>query len=173
MNLFILFEARVPPADGFEVFWSHGALRLICNHAGYSHLWTDQLGQTWKESAPAYSWPVLDGETARWSLRSAIDASVAAAFGLTRQQFEYTLSAFTHKTYPAAPQMCLVKFDELGALGIKAFSQKYDPYWNIPLNESLPKPAINLPVATQEPAADGQFALSSPLASTKRGRRIK
>jgi hypothetical protein len=29
---------------------------------------------------------------------------------------------------------------------VKAFTRKHDPYWDIPLNENLPQPAIDLPI---------------------------
>ena len=47
--------------------------------------------------------------------------------------------------------MCLARFDELKQLGLDKFTRKYDPYWDIPLNENLPQPVIDLPL----PGADG------------------
>jgi hypothetical protein len=37
-------------------------------------------------------------------------------------------------------------WDELHSLGLDAFTRKYDPYWDVPLVESLPKPVIELPL---------------------------
>ncbi len=41
--------------------------------------------------------------------------------------------------------MCLARFDELKSIGLGAFTKKHDPYWDIPLNENLPQPVIDLP----------------------------
>lgn len=120
-------------------------LRLTCNHAGYAPLWTGQLGDAWRETKPRHTWPVLEGDDARWAVRAAIDAVVADAYGLTRKQYEHILSAFSHKSYPKAPALCLARFDELKSIGLDAFTKKHDPYWDIPLNEKLPKPVIELP----------------------------
>jgi len=56
------------------------------------------------------------------------------------------LSTFSYKSYPEAPELCLVRFDELQAIGLEAFTKKHDPYWDIPLNENLPEPVIDLPL---------------------------
>ena len=47
------------------------------------------------------------------------------------------LSTFSHTSYKDAPRQCLAAFDELQQLGLEAFTQKHDLYWNIPLNENL------------------------------------
>ena len=31
-------------------------------------------------------------------------------------------------------------------IGLEAFTKKWDPYWDVPLNESLPEAVIELPV---------------------------
>ena len=36
--------------------------------------------------------------------------------------------------------------DELKSLGLAAFTKKHDQYWNIPFNENLPQPVIDLPM---------------------------
>lgn len=46
--------------------------------------------------------------------------------------------------------LCLAKFDELTTIGLEAFCRKYDPYWDVPLNENLPEPAIELPQVAEE-----------------------
>jgi len=56
------------------------------------------------------------------------------------------LSTFSHASFPHAPQLCLAKFDELKKIGLDTFTRKYDPYHDIPLNENLPKPVIDLPI---------------------------
>jgi hypothetical protein len=131
---------------------SHLALRLTCNHAGYEPLWREQLGDTWREPKPPFTWPVLATDDERWEVRAAIDAVVADAYGLSREQYAHVLSTFSHKSYPKAPALCLAKFDELKRIGLDAFTKKYDPYWDIPLNESLPKPVIELPIPASEEA---------------------
>ncbi len=173
VNLFILFEARVPPSDGLEPFWCHGALRLICNHAGYWPLWREQLENEWREEGSRWSWPVLNNEQSRSTVRAALDASISSAFGLTRRQYEYALSTFNHKSHLTAPELCLAAFDEIEQYGIEAFRQKYDPYWDIPLNKSMPEPAIKLSGMAEATVDSTHFVLSSPAAIPKKGRRLK
>jgi hypothetical protein len=134
---------------------AHAALRLTCNHSGYEPLWREQLGDTWREPKPPFTWPVLTSDDERWEVRAAIDAVVANAYGLNREQYAHVLSTFSPKSYPQAPVLCLAKFDELKRIGLDAFTKKYDPYWDIPLNESLPKPVIELPI----PAGKGEQTL--------------
>lgn len=146
VSLFILNGCPYPNLDPTRRrFLAHQALRLSCNHAGYAPLWKEQLGDTWREPTPANSWPVLQDDDARWQVRAAIDALVADAYGLDRAQYEHVLSTFSHKSYPKAPDLCLAAFDELKKLGLEAFCQKHDPYWDIPLVETLPEPVIDLP----------------------------
>ncbi len=92
------------------------------------------------------TWPVLAGDDERWEVRAAIDAVVADAYGLSRDQYEHVLSTFSHKSYPKAPELCLARFEELKKLGLAAFTRKHDPYHDIPLNENLPEPVIDLPI---------------------------
>jgi hypothetical protein len=141
-----LFAAPVPATSSVFSFLAHQALRLTCNHAGYELLWSDQLAGTWREADGEFSWPTLKGDDQRWQVRATIDAVVAHAYGLNREQYDRVLSSFNHKSYPGAPELCLAKFDELKEVGIEAFTRKYDPYWDIPLNENLPEPVINIPV---------------------------
>jgi hypothetical protein len=70
---------------------------------------------------------------------------VADAYGLSRDQYAHVLSTFSHASYRKAPELCLARFDELKQLGLDPFTRKYDPYWDIPLNENLPQPVIDLP----------------------------
>lgn len=144
VNYFFLARTPTPDLKQIKMFLSHSALRLTCNHAGYAPLWAEQLGDEWREGTPRHTWPVLAGDDARWDVRAAIDAVVAQAYGLSREQYAHVLSTFSHKSYPRAPQVCLAKFDELTAVGLEAFTRKYDPYWDVPLVESLPKPVIDL-----------------------------
>jgi len=152
INLFIARGTPIPDnAFSARQYLIHSSLRLSCNHIGYEPLWREQVGDAWREPKPAFTWPVLDGDDERWSLRAAIDAVVADAYGLTREQYAHVLSTFSHKSYPKAPELCLARFDELKEIGLEAFTRKHDPYWDIPLNENLPKPVIDLPI----PARDG------------------
>lgn len=176
VNLFILDACPVPPS-AFTLpcsrFLAHSALRLSCNHNGYAPLWTEQLGEdTWREPTPKYTWPVLADDDARWTLRAAVDAVVAEAYGLSRDQYTHVLASFNHKTYPKAAEKCLAAFDELKTLGIDAFTRKHDPYADIPLVDTLPQPVITYPAAPagSEPEK-GQVALIPEAASKKRGRK--
>jgi hypothetical protein len=149
VNKFMLYSTPFPAIDEFpgrRRFIVHLALRLSCNHPGYAPLWREQLGDTWREPQPKAAWPVLATDNERWAVRAAIDAVVAEAYGLNREQYEHVLSAFSHKSYPQAPRLCLERFDELTATGLDAFTRKHDPYWDVPLNESLPEPVIDIPL---------------------------
>lgn len=82
------------------LFLVHSALRLTCNHSGYAPLWRDQVGDAWRESGkPPMTWPVLAGDDERWAVRAAIDAVVADAYGLSRDQYAHVLSTFSHTSY--------------------------------------------------------------------------
>ena len=48
-------------------------------------------------------------EDERWEVRATIDAVVANAYGLNREQYAHVLSTFKHKSYPKAPTLCLAK----------------------------------------------------------------
>jgi hypothetical protein len=158
VNLFILGGCPVPKLDPKGMVaraLAHGALRLTANHEGYRALWEEQIGSTWREKDRSpFTWPVLPDEDARWTVRAAIDALVADAYGLTRDQYRHVLSRFSHASQPDAPERCLAAFDELKSLGADAFAKKNDPYWDIPLNEQLPKPVIDFPGLPQELFAD-------------------
>ncbi|ACY13368.1 Eco57I restriction-modification methylase domain-containing protein [Haliangium ochraceum] len=146
INLFILNGCPVPALDeARERFLAHAALRLTCNHAGYAPLWREQLGDIWREAGPPQTWPVLADDDARWRVRADIDAVVAAAYGLTRAQYEHVLSSFSHKSYPEARALCLAAFDALSKKGARAFLRARDPYHDIALPDTLPEPVIELP----------------------------
>jgi hypothetical protein len=161
---------RVPwPAEteGRAKFTAHCALRLTCNHPGYRHLWQEQLAETWREPGKEQlSWPVLPTEAERWEARSAIDALVAQAYGLSREQYEHVLRSFDRASGPNPhTDICLAKFDELNLIGLDAFTRKYDPYWDIPLVETLPEPVIELPIPRDEssPSTPPTNLLGEPL----------
>lgn len=81
---------------------------------------------------------------------------------ISREQYAHVLGSFSHKSYPKAKELCLAAYDELGRTGLEGFVKAHDPYWDIPLVESLPKPVINLPglsaTGTGEPGASGASA---------------
>jgi hypothetical protein len=136
-----------PSLRTVDRFLAHTSLRLHGQHAGYVPLWKEQLGDAWREVGKnSLTWPVLAGDDERWAVRAAIDAVVADAYGLSREQYDHVLSTFSHASYKKAPELCLARFDELKKLGLDAFTKRYDPYWDIPLNENLPKPVIELPI---------------------------
>ncbi|NUQ74893.1 MAG: N-6 DNA methylase [Polyangiaceae bacterium] len=177
VNLFILDGCPVPPS-AFErpvaAFLAHSALRLTCNHEGYAPLWKEQLGDAWREPMPIHSWPVLAGDDARWAVRAAIDAVITDAYGLTRDQYAHVLSSFNHKSYPKAPERCLAAFDELKRIGLDAFVKERDPYADIPLITSLPKPVVDLSPKGAPPAAAGEdesYKLTISEPAKKRGRK--
>ena len=101
VNLFILNGCPVPPiSETAAHFLAHSALRLACNHTGYAPLWQEQLGDTWWESTFPPTWPVLATDDERWIVRAAMDAVVAQAYGLNRQQYQHILASFSHRSYP-------------------------------------------------------------------------
>ncbi len=174
LNDFIFSALPFPQIHESSSFIAHSALRLSCNHAGFASLWREQLVNEWKERGKErFTWPVLSGDDERWEFRSAIDAVVADAYGLSRGQYEHVLSSFSHSSYPKAPELCLAKFVELKKIGIDAFTKKYDPYWDIPLNENLPKPVIDLPIPGGETDEDGKFKFTSEPIRKRRKRRTK
>jgi hypothetical protein len=70
---------------------------------------------------------VLAGDDERWAVRAAIDAVVADAYGLSRDQYAHVLSTFSHASYSKAPELCLARFDELKSIGIDAFTKSTTP----------------------------------------------
>jgi hypothetical protein len=135
-----------------RAFLAHSSLRLNSNHAGYEALWREQLSAEWREPTAPMTWPVLASPAARGAVRAAIDAVVAHAYGLDRKHFEHVLASFSHKSDPSAPRRCLEAFDELTAIGLEAFCKKHDPYFDVPLVETLPRPVIDLPAPAATPS---------------------
>lgn len=166
LNLTIFRRLPIPNTAESRSLRVHLVTRLLCNHELFVPVWKAVFGDVWREPGKTPScWPVLATDDERWAVRAAIDAVVADAYGLSRDQYAHVLSTFSHKSYPKAPRLCLAAFDELRAIGLEAFCKKHDPYWDIPLNESLPKPVIELPT----PSADN--GAPSEGTSGRRGRR--
>jgi hypothetical protein len=147
VQFFILLTTPYPKMSNEQSrLITHSVSRLVANHAGYAALWGEQFGNVWREPSPPLTWPVLADDDMRWAVRAAIDAVVAQAYGLDREQYAHVLGSFSHRSYPKAPELCLAAYDELIAIGLDAFCRKHDPYWDIPLNENLPEPVIDLPI---------------------------
>ena len=176
VSLFILNAQPIPrlPASA-RILAAHSALRLTCNHSGYAPLWREQVGEAWREPGkPPLTWPVLAGDDERWAVRAAIDAVVADAYGLSRDQYAHVLSTFSHASYRRAPELCLARLDELKSLGLEKFTRKYDPYWDIPLNENLPQPVIDLPIPGEiKEGNGGEYRLTGAAKPAQRGRKKK
>ena len=144
VNLFLVKSCPYPTIDSYSrKFLSRSVLRLSCNHSGYKSLWNDQLGEGWNEKSPKFTWPVIPDNATRRKVIANIDCVVAHLFKLSRNEYEHILSSFTHKHFPDAMQACLASYDELENIGLSAFTNKHEPYWDIPLNDELPKPAID------------------------------
>ena len=175
LNQSILELVTVPELLGqTSRFLVHQSLRLICNHSGFHDLWQEQLGDFWREpSREPFSWPLLASGEDREMAMATIDAVVASAYGLTRDAYEQILSGFNHSNRPSAPERCLSALDELTTLSLGPFVEKYDPYWDVPLNESLPQPVIDLPGMAETSGQGEDFSLSSTSSHTRknRGRR--
>ena len=135
VSLFMLNGCPAPSlSKGAARFLAHGALRLTCRHVGYARLWREQLS-----SARAFS-PDLAGSEDRAVLRAAIDAVVARAYGLTRENYHHILAGFSHKTHPPAPEQCIAAFDSLTRCGTQTFYRRHDPFWEVPLMDELSQP---------------------------------
>jgi hypothetical protein len=148
VSLYILFELPCPRFTAqAEHFLAQSCLRLSCNHRGFAPLWHEQLGDSWRESSRASSWPVIAVEDIRWRLRAAMDAVIASTYGLDRITYGHILGSFSHKSYTRAPALCLAAFDDLAERGLEAFCRDHDPYFDIPLVAALAPPVVNLDAA--------------------------
>jgi hypothetical protein len=151
VSIYILADLPVPElTPEAERFLAHGCLRLCCNHRGFAALWAEQLGDAWYEASSRRSWPVIAEDVDRWRLRAAMDAVVAHSYGLDRRQYERVLAGFSHKSFPAAPAVCLAAFDELADVGLSRFCCAHDPYCDIPLVTANATPVIDLPDPIQQ-----------------------
>jgi hypothetical protein len=141
----------------------------------FRSLWKEQLGDAWREAGQKpLTWPVLGCDDERWAVRAPVDAVVAEAYCLSRDRYAHVLSAFKHTSYPKAPELCLGMFDELKAIGLDAFTKNHDPYWDIPLNENLPQPVIDLPIPQKTCAAvDVDLFGDEAEVSTKRSKSTR
>ena len=146
VSLYILSELPAPQLEPTaERLLAHGSLRLCCNHRGFAPLWQEQFGEAWRESLPRGSWPVLAADVDRWRVRASMDAVVAHAYSLNSTQYERILASFSHKSFPAAPALCLAAFDELVGNGLAQFCRDHDPYFDIALVTSQAQRVLHLP----------------------------
>ena len=76
-----------------------------------------------------------------------MDAVVAHGYALTRKDYQRILRSFSHKSFTAAPSLCLAAFDELEQTDWDAFCHRHDPYCDVPLVTTLAQPIIDLPQA--------------------------
>jgi hypothetical protein len=145
VSLYLLADVPVPElTPEVDRFLAHACLRLSCNHQGFAPLWHEQLGDTWREDVRPHSWPVIAADEDRWRLRAAMDALVAQAYGLDRSDYERVLASFVHRSFPAAPSLCLGAFDELANRGLTNFCQEHDRYGDIPLAILIAEPASRM-----------------------------
>ena len=101
LSLYMLRGLPVPAfSDSESRFLAGAALRLSCNHSGYDELWRDQAGAAQEPPGSA--------------LRAEIDAVVARCYGLDRSQYDHLLRAFSHRSRPEVPALCLAAFDRAG-----------------------------------------------------------
>jgi hypothetical protein len=170
INKFFLETIPLPDLIMLSTYLTHSVLRLVSNHKGFYLLWIEQLGNNWREQSwSPFTWPVLQTGEERWEVRSAIDSVIADAYGLNHNQYEHILKSFDRASGPNPyTGICLAKFDELKEIGFETFTKKYDPYWDIPLNEELPKPVIDLPIPQEE---NGKDIFGSIVTAKVKGRR--
>lgn len=173
LNKAVMRLARWPAIVGVaSVFLAHEAMRLSAVHTGYGPLWSEQLGDCWREPKPLHAWPVLEGD-ARWVARANIDAIVAAAYGLSREQYAHVLSSFSHTSHPNTPPICLAAFDELKRNGVEAFAKDHDPYFDVPLVSTHASPVVDLRGKANAIEASDSFVLRSPPVATRTKRARK
>lgn len=126
VSLYILAELPVPDLPPETVlFLVHSCLRLCSNHAGFAPLWREQISEVWQGP--------ITSAAERWFIRARMDVAVAAAYAIDRAQYERILQSFSHRTFQAAPGLCLAAFDELARKGAAEFCLEHDPYCDVPL----------------------------------------
>lgn len=88
-----------------------------------------------------------------------IDVLMAFSMGIPRPMFDQILSHFTRQESRNPQRLeCLEIFDKFHSEDVMEFASMYDPHWDIPLNEDLPKPVIDLPI----PEASTEIADQQP-----------
>ncbi len=146
VNLFALRQLPWPERVPHE-FLAHSAMRLCANHDQWEPLWREQLGDRWRESVPRFKFPALPLGTARTNLVATIDAVVATAYGLSRQQYQKVLSHFGADWQGTSFGACLGAFDAIGSTGAATFMQHNDPYADAAVVLTAPRATLELPQA--------------------------
>jgi hypothetical protein len=132
LNLFILKNLRIPSELRAREFLGHAALRLVCTDANFLPLWHEQVGEfTRQNGSPVRQFVPLD-EAMRHELQRAMNAVVALSYGLARSDYEHVLMQIQMRDGNAP----LAAFTECSS-DLPAFCEKYDPYGNVPLPESI------------------------------------
>lgn len=131
LNQFILRDLPAPTVAGWERFLVHGALRLSCRHAGFAPLWRAVLGGHWAEEGPRRRWPAVKG-LARRRLSAALDAVIAAGYGLDRVVYGRLLERLPGGGWWSTEEW-LAMFDRLLRMGPRGFMENEDPYAAVPL----------------------------------------
>ncbi len=75
---------------------------------------------------------------------------VADAYGIPSEQYARVISAFSHRNYPRAPELCGVRFDRLKAIGIEIFKKKLRSLLGYSAERELAKPVTELPPSNEE-----------------------
>jgi hypothetical protein len=108
LSLFLLSSIPIPEiAASVRERLVDGAIRLTCNHVGYSALWRRVSGCDRRGR-----WPIVANADARWRLRAEMDALIAHAYGLDRAQYQQVLAGFNYRSWPETPALCLAAFDQ-------------------------------------------------------------
>jgi hypothetical protein len=75
---------------------------------------------------------------------------VANCYGLSKEQYTIVLESFDRASGKNIyKDNCLEKYAELIKIGTEAYIKNYDPYWDVPLNENLPEPVIEIPIISK------------------------
>jgi hypothetical protein len=81
-------------------------------------------------------------------LRAAIDAVVAQAYGLSRDDYRHILTGFSHKAHPSAPEQCIAAFDSLMECGARTFYERHDPFSDVPIVDEPAQSDSDSPTAS-------------------------
>jgi hypothetical protein len=147
LNLFILRNLRIPKVLFGTACLAHTALRLSAVDASFGTLWQEQLGCAWREEL------VIRSAEKRMAAVAVIDALVALSYGLSRRQYAYVLERNGTGGSDAAARLCLARFEELERIGVEAFTRKWDPHWDVALNNAPARAAIEYPLIRRSEGA--------------------
>ena len=144
-------ELPVPRlTQGAERFLAHADTAPVAAIIAASlPLWREQLGDAWMEAGTGCSWPAIAARSRTVAVRAAMDAVVAHAYGLDRAQYARVLGSFSHRSFRAAPALCLAAFDEFERTAPLLFCRNHDPYFDIPLVTNFAEPVIPMTATAQ------------------------